>query len=126
MTPNDEVLQEPRFAGLPLEDEHGAEEAGKQPGRRDPPDNLEDANHDKREVRTLFGVGSDGKTPAANSMTVKPAKEASWQRNRAKGVFAKGEPRYENARDEKGAGERQRVGKLCDKTRQTRQSCDRS
>ena len=62
-----------------------------------------------------LGVGSDGKTPAASSMMVKPPKEASWQRKRATGFFAKSEPRHEKACDKKDAGESQRDRGLRDK-----------
>jgi len=48
-------------------------------------------------------------------MMVKPPKEASWQRKRATGFFAKSEPRHEKACDKKDAGESQRDRGLRDK-----------
>src|SRR5208283_6095566 len=66
---------------------------------RQKPANSQDAASHQTILKTLvtknaktgpsLGVGSDGKTPAASSIKVKPPKEASWQRKRATGFSRK-------------------------------------
>ena len=111
---DEEVLQKSRFARLAFEDENRTKEAGKQPGRREPPDNLEDADHHEREVRTLSALARTGKTPAASSMMVNPPKEASWRESAQRGFRERRAASRESRRLER-PGKRQGVGKPRDK-----------
>ena len=74
---DEEILQKAGLAGLSPEDEHRAKK----------PANSQDAATHQTILKALIttnaksgpslGVGSDGRTPAASSMTVKPPKEAN-------------------------------------------------
>ena len=104
-----------RLAWLSFEDEHCTEEARKQPGRRVPPDNLEDDGHDKREVRALSWRWLGWQDPCSQQHDGEAAERGELAEEAGYRVFAKSEPRHEKACDKKDAGESQRDRGLRDK-----------
>ena len=124
---DEEILQEPGLARLSSEDEHCAEEAGKQPGGRDPPDDLEAADHEIREVGATFRRRLGWQDPGRQQHEGEAAERGELAEEACDRAFAKSEPRHEKADDEKDPGERQaRYGSLRDEGDELRGHANRS
>ena len=105
---DEEILQEPGLARLSSEHEQCTEETRKQPGGRDPPDDLEGADHEIREVGANFRRRLRRQNPGRQQHGGEAAERGELAEEASDRVFAKSEPRHEKADDKKDAGERQR------------------
>jgi len=110
--PDDEVPRESRSARLPFEDQNRTEEPSRQPRRRKPPDNLEDANCQVLEVWIAFWRCLGRQGPGGEQHDREAGERGELREEPRNGVLVEGDPRHEKSGDEKRAGQRQRVGEL--------------